>query len=131
MRVLVADEHPLICRGLRRLLEGEGYDVVAEAQCGGDVPALIAEHQPDALVADPLMPGLGGPTILPQLRAIAPELEVVFLGDTEDRRVIRTAFEMGAADYLPKSAEPGKVLAAVRQAVTPTSTRSQRGLPPR
>src|SRR5215218_5083514 len=87
--ILLVDDHPLTRDGLAALLAGHGFDVVGEAADGREAIDLAHELQPDVILLDLSIPGLNGLEAMPQLRAEAPNCEVVVLTascDEENRR---------------------------------------------
>lgn len=112
-RILLADDHAVVRMGFRMLLEGAGASVVAEADSGERALALFAEHQPDALVMDVSMPGIGGITALERLKARQPEAHVLILSAHDDTQIPTRALKAGATGYLSKRADPQEFLRAV------------------
>lgn len=112
-RILLADDHSVVRMGFRMLLEGAGACVVAEADSGEQALALFAQHQPDALVMDVSMPGIGGITALERLKARQPGAHVLILSAHEDTQIPSRALKAGATGYLSKRADPQEFLRAV------------------
>lgn len=112
-RILLADDHAVVRMGFRMLLEGAGASVVAEADSGERALVLFAEHQPDALVMDVSMPGIGGITALERLKARQPEAHVLILSAHDDTQIPTRALKAGATGYLSKRADPQEFLRAV------------------
>lgn len=115
IRVLVADDDPLVRAGLTMLFNGAGdIRVVAEAGDGGEVPALVDEHAPDVVLMDIRMPVVDGLTATETLRARpgAPEVLVLTTFDADDQ-VVR-ALRAGAAGFLLKDTPPAEIVGAVR-----------------
>ena len=118
VRVVSADDHPVVRRGLRELLEAEGgVEVVAEA---GDVETALRytrAHRPHVLVLDLNMPGTQTSLeLIPQLGEAAPDTRVVVLTMQEDPEFARTALGNGAAAYVLKEAADGELVEAIRTA---------------
>jgi DNA-binding NarL/FixJ family response regulator len=117
IRVLIADDHPVVRQGLRTYLELQADIVIAgEAGSGVEAIAEAARLAPDVVLLDMVMPEGGG---LGALRGIgsgpgAPRV-IVLTSFAEDGRVVE-AMRAGAAGYLLKDAEPAELLAAVRAA---------------
>jgi two-component system LytT family response regulator len=111
MRVVVADDEPLILADLSRLLEGlAGVEVVGRARHGLEALDLVEQHQPDALFLDIRMPGLDGLGVVAELDPdTAPA--VVFV-TSFDRYAVQ-AFDAHAVDYLLKPFDPGRLAVAV------------------
>lgn len=112
-RILLADDHAVVRLGFRLLLEGVGAEVVAEADRGEGAIRLYAEHDPDVLVMDVSMPGIGGLAALERLLGVAPKARVLMLSAHEDAIVPVRAMRIGARGYLCKRASPDEFLRAV------------------
>jgi DNA-binding NarL/FixJ family response regulator len=116
IKVLIADDHPLILQGLRRALEAcEDIEVVGEARAGNEVPPLVARRAPDVVLMDLRMPGLDGVECIREIKASSPEVKAVLLTASEDRASIRAAIEAGASGYVLKSLSALDVPGVVRQ----------------
>jgi DNA-binding NarL/FixJ family response regulator len=115
VRVLVADDHPAFRAGLRLMLTGaDDVVVVAEAESGSQVLAMVAEHRPDVVVMDLRMPGLDGIEATRLLVGQDPDLGVVVLTMFEDDASVFAAMRAGARGYLLKGAEQDEILRAIR-----------------
>lgn len=111
--IVLADDHALVRMGYRMLLEGAGAIIVAEANSGEQALQMFAEHQPDALVMDVSMPGIGGLAALERLKARQPEAQVLIVSAHYDTQIPARALKAGATGYLSKRAEPQELLRAV------------------
>jgi DNA-binding NarL/FixJ family response regulator len=113
-RILLVDDHPLTRSALSGLLMQHGFDVVGEAEDGGEAVSCADELQPDLILLDLSMPGVDGLTALPLLREAAPDCEVVVLtaSGTEDN--LLGAIRGGAAGYLLKSEPPERIVGFLR-----------------
>jgi DNA-binding NarL/FixJ family response regulator len=121
MRVLVADDHPLMLVGVRRVLEqAEDFDVVGEARVGSEVLPLIGDTNPDVVLLDMRMPGIDGLGCLERIRLRYPNVKVVVLSVSSNREHIQTALTRGASGYIVKSINPLDLPSAIRQAVDGT-----------
>ena len=119
VRVLVADDHPVVRAGLRALLSAEpGLAVVAEAGSGEETVLMARQHQPDVVLMDLRMPGGGGLAAIRQLSADQPGVRVVVLTTYDSDADILPAVEAGAAGYLlkdtPRDTLVGAIFAAAR-----------------
>lgn len=116
MRILVADDHPLVRGALRQAISGafEGADVLET----GDLSSLSAElaKQPDMdlVLLDLAMPGVRGFSGLLYLRAQHPGVPVVVVSGNEDRGVMRRCIDFGASGFIPKTTEVGVMREAIR-----------------
>lgn len=118
VRVMLADDHLVVRRGLRQVLEDAGgFEIVAEA---GDVPStvrLVQEHRPDVLTLDLNMPGGSTLEAIPRLRSASPETRIVVLTMQSDPYYVRRALGAGAIGYVLKDARDEELIEAVRRAV--------------
>ncbi len=114
-RVLLADDHAMVRLGFRCLLEGAGATVVGEAENGESAVRLYAETNPDVVVMDVSMPGIGGLAALERLLAWDAKAKVLMLSAHNDDIVPVRALRLGARGYLCKRAAPEEFLRAVGQ----------------
>jgi DNA-binding NarL/FixJ family response regulator len=118
MRVLIADDHPLILAGIKSALEdAQDFEVVAETNNGAQVLPLVSQTNPDLALLDMRMPGMDGLTCLERIRKRYPEVKVVILSVSTDPGVIQDVLNRGASAYIVKSVNPADVPSALRQAV--------------
>ena len=115
LRVLLADDHPVVRSGLRALLGTiDGIEVVGEA---ADGDAAIREAQllrPDIVLMDVRMPGLDGVEATRRIRAAVPATAVLVLTMFDDDATVFTAMQAGARGYLLKGAEQDEIVGALR-----------------
>ena len=117
LRILVADDHPLIARGIREALDGnEDMEVVGEAHSGSEALALAARTSPHVALLDVRMPGMDGLACLERLRQKHPKVKVIMLSGSSGQAQIEAAFARGAAAYIVKSVNPVDLASAIRQA---------------
>lgn len=113
-RVMLADDHAVVRRGLRTLIEGvPGWEVCAEAADGNETVKLAAETKPDVLIMDLSMPGLGGVDATIQIRKVLPQIEVLILTMHESDRLAGQALRAGARGYLLKGESEDKLMEAL------------------
>lgn len=117
IRVVVADDHPLIRRGLEELL-GQATDIALAgvAADGEQAVALAVSESPDVVLMDLEMPRLDGIAATAAIRAERPQTEVVVLTSFADRERILGALDAGAIGYLLKDAEPAELVRGIRAA---------------
>lgn len=121
--VLVVDDHDLLREGVSACIGGfDDLEVVGEAGSGEAAIAAVAEVQPDVVVIDLVMPGIGGIEAIRQLRAGGAELGIVALSSFSDGDRIREVIEAGATGYLVKSVDADSLARAVRDAAAGQST---------
>ncbi len=114
--VLLADDHPLIRRGLRELLAAEsGLLVVGEAEDGLQVIQMAEKLRPNILIVDLMMPNLNGLEVIRTLRHRLPSTRMIVLSMQRADPYIVEAFRAGAAAYVLKDEAPGKVIHAIKQ----------------
>ena len=117
LKVLIADDHPLMLQGIRRALEAsEDIDVVGEARSGEELLALVERRKPDLVLMDLHMPGLGGLDCIAELRRRWPEVKTVMISASDDRASIDAALLAGASAYILKSVSPMEIPSVLRQA---------------
>jgi two-component system response regulator NreC len=114
-RVLIVDDHPLVRRGLRSLLERTGeFEVIAEAADGYHAIELATQQAPDVVLLDVAMPRLSGPDAAQYIRDKAPKVGVVMISMHADESYILRALKSGARGYLLKASPETEVVEAVR-----------------
>ena len=116
LRILLADDHPVVRQGLRTFLATqEDMEVVGEACTGAEAVERAAELRPDVVLLDLVMPDLGGVEAAARIREASPATKVVILTSyAEDENVI-PALRAGAAGYLLKDVEPQELADGVRR----------------
>jgi two-component system, NarL family, response regulator NreC len=115
VRLLLADDHAIVRRGLKSLLESErGLDVVAEAADGLEALRLTGQHRPDILILDIGMPKLNGIEVAARAQKLDPPPAVIILSMHADESYILRALHAGARAYLLKEATDEDLLPAVR-----------------
>jgi DNA-binding NarL/FixJ family response regulator len=119
IRVLVADDHPVVRQGIRQIL-ADASDIVigAEAVTGEEVMTRLRSGSWDLLLLDITMPGVQGLELLTRCRAERPELPVLILTMHAEEQFAVRALKGGAAGYLTKDAMPGELVRAIRKAAT-------------
>ena len=117
IRVLVADDQPLVREGLMTLLQvSPGIEPVAAATDGEEAVALAARHRPDVVLMDLRMPRLDGVEATRRIRAAQPETEIVVLTTHADDQSILGALHAGARGYLTKDAGIAEISRAIHAA---------------
>jgi len=114
-RVLIADDHPVVCLGLLGIINGQpDMTVVGQAKSGSEAIALVRKHAPDVVLMDLRMPGIGGVEATEVIRAEHPECAVIVLTTYQGDEDIRRAMAAGAQSYLLKGMSHLKLLEAIR-----------------
>jgi DNA-binding NarL/FixJ family response regulator len=115
IRVLIADDHPIVREGLAALLTSvPGFQVVASARTGREAVREVVLHQPDVALLDLQMPDLDGFGATRQIQRAAPDVAVLVLTMHADDDSVFTAMRAGARGYLVKGAEQDEILGAIR-----------------
>jgi two-component system response regulator NreC len=114
IRILLADDHTIVRKGLRMLLEShEGFRVVAEAADGREAVALAEQHRPDIVVMDLAMPVLNGIEAARQICSGDTHSAIVFLSMHSDEGYVLKALKSGAKGYLLKDSAEHDLINAV------------------
>ena len=122
-RVLVVDDHDLLREGVSAVLGSfPDLDLVGEAHSGEAAIDAAAVLEPDVVVMDLVMPGIGGIEAIRRLRAAHPDLGILALSSYSDGARVREAIEAGATGYLIKSVDAESLAQAVRSAAGGTAT---------
>jgi DNA-binding NarL/FixJ family response regulator len=117
LRVLIADDHVIYRRALKRLLATrEGVSVVGEAESGEEAVQLARELQPDVVLMDVSMPGMDGIEATRRITAANPSLPVVMLTMHIDEGFRRGALDAGARAFLLKDVEGDELVEVMRSA---------------
>jgi DNA-binding NarL/FixJ family response regulator len=115
LKVLIADDHPLLREALHRALDGKGdMEIVAEAGDGEEAVKLTSELKPDVVVMDIVMPKLNGIEATKKIKEVIPNTAVLILTAYNDEEYILGLLDAGAAGYLLKSARGSDLVEAVR-----------------
>jgi DNA-binding NarL/FixJ family response regulator len=115
IRVLIADDHPVVRQGLRTFLGvQEDIDVVGEASDGAEAVSRAEELTPDVILLDLNMPGVDGLTALRELRERGVSARVLVLTSVGERARVLPVVRAGAAGYLYKDVDPHALVQAIR-----------------
>jgi two-component system, NarL family, invasion response regulator UvrY len=116
MKILIADDHALLRRGLRQILAEGMPDATFEEACDGDeLMAKLAETPTDVVLLDISMPGKNGLELLQELRDEHPSCTVLVLSVHSERQYAVRALKAGAAGYLTKDVAPEALIDAVNK----------------
>jgi two-component system, NarL family, response regulator LiaR len=114
IRVILADDHTIVRKGIREYLEEDkAIQVVGEAGDGEEAVALVARERPDVAVFDIQMPRLNGLDATRRVKKETPQTRVLILTAYDDDPYIFAALQAGASGYLLKTASPGELVQAV------------------
>jgi DNA-binding NarL/FixJ family response regulator len=115
IRVLIADDHPVVRQGLRTFLGvQDDIDVVGEAADGAEVVSQAEALAPDVILLDLKMPGVDGLTALEELRGRGVKARVLVLTSASERARVLPVVRAGAAGYLYKDVDPQALVQAIR-----------------
>jgi DNA-binding NarL/FixJ family response regulator len=117
IRILLADDHPVVRDGLRGMLAGEdGFQVVGEAASGAEAVAVCDRERPDVVLMDLQMPGMDGATATAEITARFPGTRVLVLTTYDTDADILRAVEAGATGYLLKDTPRERLFPAIQAA---------------
>jgi two-component system, NarL family, response regulator NreC len=117
IRVVIADDHAVVRRGLRQVLEADGaFELVAEAPDLDAARRYTRGHHPDVLVLDLNMPGGSSLDAIPEIRAECPHTQIVVLTMQDEPEYARSALGAGALGYVLKEAAETELVDAIRRA---------------
>ena len=115
IRVVLVDDHDLLRRGIRTMLESEGgIQVVGEASDGTAVLSVVENTVPDVVIVDVIMPNKDGIETTKELKNSFPHVGVVVLSGHDEEQFVFDAMKAGASGYLLKTAELDEVVSMVR-----------------
>jgi NarL family two-component system response regulator LiaR len=123
IRVLIVDDHAVVRGGLRLfLLAFDDLELVGEANSGERALAMCAEVQPDVVLMDLMMPGMGGVEAIRLIRQRQPQVQVIALTSFPEDELVQAALRAGAISYLLKTISAGELAAAIRAAAAGQAT---------
>ncbi len=116
LRILIADDHPIVRQGIGQLIAKTADMIVAdEASNGSEVLDKVRASHCDVVLLDISMPGLHGLDIIRQLKKESPRLPILILSMHSEEQYAVRAFRAGASGYLTKQSAPDELLAAIRK----------------
>ncbi len=117
MRVLIADDHAIVRKGLRLIAEESGQISVDEAADGQEALDKLRQDRWDALVLDISMPGRHGLDVLQIVHDLQPQLPVLILSMHPEEQYAMRVLKAGAAGYMNKDTAPGELVRAIQKIV--------------
>ncbi|MDP6491121.1 MAG: response regulator transcription factor, partial [Kiritimatiellia bacterium] len=118
IRVLIADDHPVVRTGLRFVIEktaADDIEIVAEAGDGLEALALVEKYLPDLVVMDITMPGMNGIEAIRRIGASHPESKAIMLSQHDRSVFVKEALTAGARGYLVKETAMNDIVTAIRE----------------
>ena len=116
VRILLADDHPVVRLGIRNLLEAEpGFEIVGEVADALRVIPQVTALQPDVLVLDLIMPGLNGLEITRRLTRRVPQTRIIVLSMHGNEAYVIEALRNGASGYVLKGSDASQLVQAIRE----------------
>lgn len=116
IRVIVADDHPLVRAGLLGMLRADDIEIVGSAENGQQAIDLVNELEPDVVLMDLIMPVADGVTATRAIKESHPDVRVIVLTTAQDPARVNEALAAGANGYLLKDVEPALLLDGIRSA---------------
>jgi len=117
IRVMLADDHPIVMTGFAMSLEGQGLHVVAQARTPEEALEQYQRHKPDVAVLDIRFgEQLTGLDVAKQILAQAPDAAIVFLSQFDQDSLIKETYRLGGRAFMTKDCDPADLAAAVRRA---------------
>ncbi|MCB0210313.1 MAG: response regulator transcription factor [Anaerolineae bacterium] len=117
IKVLIADDHPIVRRGLGSIIDLEDdIEVIGEAENGEAAVDFARENQPDVILMDLRMPGIGGVEAIRRINAKYPNIQLIILTTFADDEDIYNGIAAGARGFLLKDAPPDRLIEAIRAA---------------
>jgi two-component system response regulator DegU len=115
IKVIIADDHPVVCRGIHELLDrAEGIEVIGEANSGSRALQLVENLLPDVLILDIEMPDINGVEVVNKIVEKSIPVRILGLSSYDDRQYISQLLSLGASGYLIKDEMPENIIEAVR-----------------
>jgi DNA-binding NarL/FixJ family response regulator len=119
IKIVIADDHPFIREGIKKVVSGEmDLEVIGDAEDGNELLSILKEKTPNILVLDITMPGKSGLELLKQLNNLYPKLPVLVLSIHSAERFAIRALKAGAYGYLTKTSISDELIKAIRKIVT-------------
>src|SRR6201986_5188861 len=118
MKILIAEDEPMLRKTIELKLRKEGYDVITTHD-GREAVARITEGRPDLVITDIMMPYVSGLEIVSILRkTITKRIPIIMLTSMEQEKIVMEAFELGADDYITKPFSLNELAIRVRRLMT-------------
>lgn len=117
MKILVAEDEPMLLKTIELKLKKEGYDVIATID-GREAISKIESEQPDLVISDIMMPYASGLELTAMLKKREKQIPIIILSAMEQEKVVMEAFELGADDYITKPFSLNELSIRVKRLMT-------------
>ena len=117
MKILVAEDEPMLLKTIELKLKKEGYEVITTTD-GREAITGIKEHGPDMVITDIMMPYASGLEIVSLIKQSGKKIPVIMLPAMEQEKVVMEAFELGADDYITKPFSLNELVIRVKRLMT-------------
>lgn len=115
-KVFICDDHDILRKGLRSLLQTvQDLEVVGEAADGETAVEMIKELEPDVILMDLLMPGIGGVESIRQIKKLNQESHILVLSSSHEDELVVSSIRAGAIGYLVKTSSPDDLIDGIRR----------------
>jgi DNA-binding NarL/FixJ family response regulator len=115
IQVLIADDHPIVCRGIRNIIDpAVGITVIGEARSGQEALQMIENLQPDVVLLDMELPDISGIEVVKQVTELGLSVRILGLSTYDDSEYITQLISLGASGYLLKDEVPDTIVEAIR-----------------
>lgn len=115
IKIVIADDHPIVRQGLRQMIETDtNIVVVGEAGDGEEALRLIEKHKPDVAVLDIDMPRLGGFDVVREIQGKNIAVEIIFLTMHSEEEIFQTAMDLGVNGYVLKDSATTDIVTAIK-----------------
>ena len=122
IKLLIADDHPLVRAGIKEMIAGEEIKVIAETASGAETLKTVAKKRPDVVLLDIRMPGGDGLNTLGRLKLDYPDLPIVMYSGFDNPTYIARAVALGASGYILKTCSKNELVDAITKAATGENT---------
>ena len=117
VRILIVDDHTVLRKAVRRLLESRSeFEVCGEAEDGSQAITMAAEVKPDVVILDIVMPIMNGFDAARKIKVVSPHSQIVILSSHKDKQLLQEARDVGAVCYVPKSDAGRELIDAIKAA---------------
>ncbi len=118
IKVLIADDHEIVRKGLRELINQQSdMEVISEAEDGEDAIQMVREYSPDIILMDVVMPKMNGIDATREIKSQFPHTRIIALSIYADRSYVIQMFKMGVSGYLLKESAYNELIKAIRKAL--------------